>query len=76
MNSLLGGRAGNIFMQAFGAMIRGENPRQFMQNLAQTNPALKGMDFNNMEKTAQDLCNKKGVNMQDKLNEIQNMMPK
>lgn len=50
MNSLLGGGAGNIFMQAFGAMIRGENPRQFMQNLAQTNPALKGMDFNNMEK--------------------------
>ena len=49
-----------IMMQAFGAMLRGESPQQFMQNLAKTNPQLQGLDLNNLDKTAEDLCNKNG----------------
>lgn len=47
-------------MQAFGAMLRGESPQTFMQNLARTNPSLQGLDLTNLDKTAQDLCNKNG----------------
>ena len=47
-------------MQAVGAMIRGESPQQFMQNLARTNPQLQGLDLNNLDQTAQDLCKKNG----------------
>jgi hypothetical protein len=41
-------------------MIRGESPQQFMQNLARTNPQLQGLDLSNLDKTAQELCNKNG----------------
>ena len=42
-------------MQAFGAMIRGESPQQFMQNLAKTNPQLQGLDLSNLNQTAERL---------------------
>ena len=47
-------------MQAIGAMIRGETPQSFLQNLAKTNPQLQGLDLNNIDKTAEELCNKNG----------------
>ena len=47
-------------MQAIGAMIRGESPQQFLQNLAQTNPQLKGLDLSNPEKAAEQLYKEKG----------------
>lgn len=58
----------NIFsnkyvMQAIGAMMRGENPQVFMKNLANTNPQLQGLDFDNLEDTARTLCEKNNVDM-------------
>lgn len=47
-------------MQAIGAMIRGETPQQFLQNLAKTNPQLQGLDLNNPDKTAEELCKQRG----------------
>ena len=41
-------------------MLRGESPQQFMQNLAKTNPQLQGLDLSNLDKTAQELCDKNG----------------
>ena len=73
MNSLMNG---NIFMQAFGAMIRGESPKSFLTNLAKNNPQLQGMNFDNLQQTAQEVCDKKGVNMNDKMKEIQSQFPK
>ena len=73
MNSLM---KGNIFMQAFGAMLRGENPKTFLSNLAKSNPALQGMNFDNLQKTAQEVCDKKGVNMTEKMKEIEAQFPK
>ncbi len=49
-----------VMMQAIGAMIRGENPQQFMQNLAKSNPQLQGLDLSNLEKTAEELYKKNG----------------
>ena len=75
MNSIMGmlGQGnGNIMMQAFGAMMRGETPQQFLNNLAQTNPSLKGMDFSNLQQTAQKVCNDNGVDMNAKMAEVKN----
>lgn len=47
-------------MQAVGAMIRGETPQSFLQNLAKTDPRLQGLDLSNPEKAAQDLYAQKG----------------
>ena len=75
MNSIMGmlGKGNNnLMMQAFGAMMRGESPRQFLNNLAQTNPALSGMDFSNLEQAAQQVCNANGVDMDAKMAEVKN----
>lgn len=50
----------NIMMQAFGAMMRGESPQQFLKNLARTNPQLQGLDLDNLDKTAEQLYAEKG----------------
>ena len=69
-NSLMsffnGNGGGNILLQAFGAMMRGESPQAFMQNLARTNPALRGLDLTDINATAQKVCREHGVDA-DKL---------
>jgi hypothetical protein len=47
-------------MQAVGAMMRGESPQSFLQNLAKTTPELQGLDLNNPEKAAENLYAQKG----------------
>lgn len=66
----------NMMMQAFSAMMSGQNPRQFLSEMAKSNPQLQGLDFNNLQQTAQNLCNKKGVNMNDAMNTIKSNMMK
>lgn len=76
MNSIMGMLGNNnIMMQAFGAMMRGESPQQFLQGLAQNNPALKGMDLNNLQQTAQQICSENGVDMNAKIEEIRAQLP-
>ena len=53
----------NIMMQAMGAMMRGESPQAFMQNLAQTNPQLQGLDLNNLYQTGEQVCKQNGVDV-------------
>lgn len=50
----------NIMMQALGAMLRGESPQTFLQNLAKTNPQLQGLDLSDPEKVAEKLYADKG----------------
>ena len=64
--SIFGG--GNLFMQAVGAMMRGESPQDFMRNLANTNPALRGVDLNDINGSAERICRERGVDP-DKLTE-------
>ena len=50
----------NIMMQAVGAMMRGESPQSFLQNLAKNNPELQGLDLNNPSQAAEKLYADKG----------------
>ena len=50
----------NIMMQAVGAMMRGESPQSFLQNLAKTRPELSGLDLNNPSQAAENLYAQKG----------------
>ena len=50
----------NIMMQAVGAMLRGESPQSFLQNLAKTKPELQGLDLNNPGQAAEKLYADKG----------------
>ena len=61
--SILGNISGNsnMLLQAFGAMMRGESPQAFLQNLAQTRPELRGINLNNIDGEAQRLCRERGV---------------
>ena len=58
--SIFGGN-GSLMMQAIGAMMRGESPQVFLQNLANTNPALRSIDLNDINGSAQRLCRERGV---------------
>ena len=72
MNNLLMNLANNkIVMSAVGAMMRGENPKTFIKNLANTNPALQGLDLDDLEGTAKALCDKNGYNMNELAGKIQ-----
>lgn len=55
----------NIMMQAFGAMMRGESPQQFLQKLAQSDPRLQGLDLSNPEKAAEELYRQNGQNIDE-----------
>ena len=50
----------NVMMQAVGAMMRGESPQSFLQNLAKTNPALQGLDLSNPSQAAEKLYSDRG----------------
>lgn len=51
-------------------MMRGESPTDFLKNLARTNPQLQGLNMDDLEGTAQALCNQKGVNMEQLAEQI------
>ena len=63
MLNLLQGNQNNIMMQAIGAMMRGESPQDFMKGLAQSNPALKGLDLDNLNQTAEMVCRENNVDL-------------
>lgn len=60
----------NMMMQALGAMMRGENPQDFLKRMANTNPQLQGLNFDDLEGTAQALCEKNNVNMEQLAEQI------
>lgn len=71
MNNLFMSLANNnIVMSAVGAMMRGENPKEFMRNLASTNPKLQGLNLDDLEGTARSLCEKNNVSMDELADQI------
>lgn len=75
MNPLMMLGNNNMMMQAMGAMMRGENPRTFLKNLANSNPQLQGINFDDLQGTAKSLCEKNNINMNelsDKIREFAN----
>ena len=77
-NSLMGGGTSanmpSILLQAFGAALRKESPQDFMARLANQHPQLRQYDLTNLQSTAQQICQEKGVNIQDTINQIDNIM--
>ena len=73
---LLGG-GGNwiaILMQAVGCAMRGESPQKFMKNLANSHPQLKKMNLDDLYGSAQQLCQEKGLNMDDVAKSVDNIV--
>ena len=63
----------NMLMQAFGAALRGEDPHNFLQNLAAQQPQLKQYDLSNLQQTAQQVCQQNGIDMQSAINQLDNI---
>lgn len=59
-----------MMMQAMGAMMRGENPRSFLKNIANSNPQLQGLNLDNLQETAKALCEKNNIDMNQLSNQI------
>lgn len=70
MNPLLQMGNNNMLMQAMGAMMRGENPRSFIKNLAASNPQLQGLNLDDLQGTAKALCEKNNIDMNQLSNQI------
>lgn len=68
--SIFGGGGSNIMMQAVGAMLRGDSPRDFMRSLAASNPALRGMNLDDINGTAEKLCRERGIDAEKLTTEI------
>ena len=66
---------GNMLLQAFGAMMRGESPQAFLQGLAQTRPELRGVDLNDINGSAQRICRERGVDPDKLAEEIKTKLP-
>jgi len=71
MNPLMMLGNSNMMMQAMGAMMRGESPKDFLRNLANTNPQLQGLNLDDLEGTAKSLCEKNNINMNELAAKIQ-----
>lgn len=74
--SIFGGGNNNIFLQAVGAMMRGESPKDFMRNLANSNPALRGINLDDINGSARRLCQERGVDADKLASEIKQSLPK
>lgn len=60
-----------MVMKAVGAMMRGEDPKTFLKNIANNNPQFQGYDLDDLEGTARKLCEKNGVSMSELATQIQ-----
>ena len=60
----------NVLMQAFKAMMSGQTPQEFLKTI----PQLNGMDLSNIQSTAQQLCQSRGINYEQAKNMISNQM--
>ena len=67
---------GNLFTQAVGAMMRGESPRDFMRQLASTNPALRGINLDDLNGEAERICREHGQDPQKLTQEIKQKIGK
>ena len=76
--SIFGGLAGgnNLFMQAVGAMMRGESPQDFMRSMANSRPELRGVDLNDINGSARRICQERGVDADKLTEQIKAQIPK
>ncbi len=63
--SSVGAQGTNILLQAVGAALRGESPQAFMKRLANNHPQLKKVNLDDLYGSAQQLCNERGLSMEE-----------
>lgn len=68
--NMLNGGNNNIMMQAFAAMARGESPQTFLQGLSGKVPQLRELNLTDLKGTAQALCQKNNIDMNQLANKI------
>ena len=61
LGSMVSSGGSNILLQAVGAAMRGESPQAFMKRLANQHPQLRRMNLDDLQGTAQQLCQQRGV---------------
>ena len=64
-------KAMEIIISGIGAAFRGESPIDFMKNLAKKEPALKDYNFDDLGKTAKEVCRDNNVDYDEKKKEIE-----
>jgi hypothetical protein len=69
-NNTAGGS--NIMLQALGAALRGESPQAFMKRLANSHPQLKKMNLDDLYGSAQQLCNERGLSIDEVTKSVDN----
>ena len=74
LNLMGGGGGNNLMRKAFAAMLSGQSPEAFMQSLAKTDSRFQGLDFNNLENTANQLCREKGVDVNQLTAQVTNQV--
>ena len=65
-----GAQGRNMMAMAMQAMMSGKSPQEFLRSI----PELSGMDFTNIQGTAEKLCKEKGVNIEDAKNMISSQL--
>ena len=69
---LLGGGGNNIMLQAFGAMMQGQKPEQFLQNLTRSSPQLQGIGLSNLQQSTENLYKSKGMDIEQAKKDVTN----
>ena len=67
-------KAMEIAKQAFWSFVRGESPADFLQQLGQREPDVKGLDLTDINATAQKLCRERGIDPQKLTQEVKQFM--
>lgn len=60
----------SILMAAVGAALRGESPQTFMKRLANQHPQLKRLNLDDLQGTANQLCQQNGLNADEVAREV------
>ena len=71
-----GGGGLKILLKIVGAIARGESPTDFAMRLAQTEPAMQGLDLSDLNATADKLCRERGIDKQKLTEEIKQSVAK
>lgn len=54
----------NLVMKAIGAAMRGESPSTFLKNVAMSEPALQGYNFDDIDATTAQVCRENNADME------------
>lgn len=66
----LAGDGKAILMQAIGALLRGENPKDFIRSLGNRYPAFRSVDPDNVDDALERVCNEKGLDKAEVIRQV------